>query len=87
MKLRLCVTFEKGWMWSRPLPPDSVWSAGTLAFVDNQVDAATGTVLIKGEFPNHDGSLWPGAFVPVRLRLRQQSDALVVPASAVTNSM
>ncbi len=65
---------------------DSVWSTGTLAFVDNQVDAATGTVLIKGEFPNHDGALWPGAFVPVRLRLRQQAGALVVPASAVTNS-
>ena len=65
---------------------DSVWSTGRLVFVDNQIEAATGTVLLKGEFPNHDGALWPGAFVTVRLRLSEQADALVVPLRAVTNS-
>lgn len=65
---------------------DSRGSTGTLAFVDNQVDAATGTVLLKGEFANRDGSLWPGAFVPVRLRLKEQTGALVVPSRAVTSS-
>lgn len=69
-----------------PSATDSVWTTGTLAFVDNQVDPATGTVLLKGEFSNRDGTLWPGAFVTVRLRLREQRGALVVPATAVTNS-
>jgi multidrug efflux system membrane fusion protein len=67
-------------------PSDSAWSAGRLAFMDNQVDAASGTLLLKGEFDNADGRLWPGAFARVRLRLRQQDSALVVPAAAVSNS-
>jgi multidrug efflux system membrane fusion protein len=67
-------------------PSDSAWSEGRLAFMDNQVDAASGTLLLKGEFDNADGRLWPGAFARVRLRLRQQDSALVVPAAAVSNS-
>lgn len=58
-------------------------SAGRLTFVDNAVDTATGTILLKGTFPNTDGVLWPGEFVNVRLRLYVERDALVVPATAV----
>ena len=58
-------------------------SEGALSFVDNAVDTATGTILLKGRFPNDDGALWPGAFVNVRLQLYIQPDALVIPASAV----
>jgi membrane fusion protein, multidrug efflux system len=58
-------------------------SEGTLSFVDNAVDTATGTILLKGRFPNDDGALWPGAFVNVRLQLYVEPDALVVPTSAV----
>jgi multidrug efflux system membrane fusion protein len=65
---------------------DSNWVEGRLAFVDNQVEAATGTVLLKGEFPNRDGALWPGAFVRVRLRLRDETGVTVVPAAAIGNS-
>lgn len=67
-------------------PDDTTWSQGRLAFVDNQVDAATGTVLVKGEFPNRDGALWPGEFVRVRVRLRDEPNATVVPSAAVSNS-
>jgi multidrug efflux system membrane fusion protein len=65
---------------------DSVWTTGRLVFVDNQVDAASGTVLLKAEFPNRDGALWPGEFVRVRLRLFDQADATVVPAVAISGS-
>lgn len=65
---------------------DSAGRDGALAFVDNQVDPASGTLLLKGEFPNQDAALWPGAFVRVRVQLREQHGATVVPASAVTNS-
>ncbi|MGE5174852.1 MAG: efflux RND transporter periplasmic adaptor subunit [Hyphomicrobiales bacterium] len=62
---------------------DSVRAAGRLTFVDNGVDAATGTILLKAEFPNKDGGLWPGQFVGVTLRLYEQPNALVVPGTAV----
>jgi multidrug efflux system membrane fusion protein len=67
-------------------PSDSTWSEGRLAFVDNEVDPASGTLLLKGEFDNTDGRLWPGAFARVRLQLRQLDSATVVPAAAVTSS-
>ena len=60
-------------------------SEGALAFVDNAVDTTTGTILLKGSFPNTDGALWPGEFVNVRLRLFVDPSALVVPASAVVS--
>jgi multidrug efflux system membrane fusion protein len=58
---------------------------GRLTFVDNAVDTATGTILLKGTFPNRDGALWPGEFVNVRLRLYTEENALVVPSSAVVS--
>jgi membrane fusion protein, multidrug efflux system len=60
-------------------------SEGTLSFVDNAVDTTTGTILLKGRFPNDDGSLWPGGFVNVRLQLYVEPDVLVVPAAAVVS--
>jgi len=56
---------------------------GELSFLDNQVDTATGTVLLKARFANRDGALWPGEFLNVTLVLGVQADALVVPAQAV----
>ncbi len=58
-------------------------SEGTLAFVDNAVDTTTGTILLKGTFPNAEGALWPGEFVNVRLRLYVDEEALTVPRRAV----
>jgi len=66
-----------------PGKADTVFSAGVLTFVDNAVDTATGTVLLKGEFANKDNGLWPGEFVNVRLQLYVQQNALVVPSQAV----
>ena len=65
---------------------DSASAEGSLAFVDNQVEAASGTLLLKGEFANADAELWPGAFVRVRLKLHEQQGATVVPTAAVNNS-
>ena len=56
---------------------------GTLVFVNNAVDQATGTILLKALFPNADETLWPGQFVDVALRLTVVRDATVIPASAV----
>ena len=53
---------------------------GTLTFVDNQVDAATGTIPLKATFANDDIRLWPGQFVNVNLTLGIQAHAIVVPS-------
>jgi multidrug efflux system membrane fusion protein len=67
-----------------PTDPKAIEHDGRLVFVDNAVDDATGTLLLKGEFENKDESLWPGAFVRVRLVLASDPDATVVPGVAVT---
>ncbi|HET7791163.1 MAG TPA: efflux RND transporter periplasmic adaptor subunit [Gemmatimonadales bacterium] len=69
-----------------PSKDDSVGVRGRLSFVDNNVDTTTGTVLLKGQFENADGVLWPGEFVNVRLELYVQNDAIVIPAPAVVTS-
>ena len=57
--------------------------SGVLTFVDNAVDITTGTIKLKGTFPNTDHKLWPGQFVRVTLRLTTQQNAVVVPNQAV----
>lgn len=59
--------------------------AGRLIFIDNAVDTASGTILLKAEFPNADKHLWPGMFVRVSLAPRVLPEALTVPAQAVQN--
>jgi multidrug efflux system membrane fusion protein len=67
------------------LPPNDAKGAelGTLTFIDNTVDQATGTILLKGTFANRQRRLWPGQFVDVVLRLAVQPDAVVVPSPAI----
>jgi multidrug efflux system membrane fusion protein len=57
---------------------------GKVSFVDNAVDAATGTVLVKAAFVNEDSGLWPGQFVQTRLVLRTDAGRTVVPDEAVS---
>ncbi len=56
---------------------------GDLTFVDSQVDQQSGTILVRGTFPNADTLLWPGQFVDVVLTLRIEPQALTLPAVAV----
>ncbi len=56
---------------------------GYLTFLDNAVDPSSGTVTLKAEFPNADGSLLPGQFVDTDLLLTLEPRALTVPAAAV----
>jgi membrane fusion protein, multidrug efflux system len=56
---------------------------GTLAFVDNNVDSTTGTVLLKARFSNPEGTLWPGQYTNIALQLFVDPNALTLPAPAV----
>jgi len=57
--------------------------AGTLTFVDNNVDLNTGTIKLKGTFANSERRLWPGQYVNVALTLAEQLNAIVVPTQAI----
>jgi len=65
------------------LPDSSDTINGRLQFVDNVVDAGSGTVRVKAEFSNKDERLWPGAFVAVRLAVQTLKGANVVPQAAI----
>src|SRR6185503_12246452 len=56
---------------------------GRLTFLDNTVDRTTGTIRLKGTFPNPTRRLWPGQFVSARLTLSVRSGAVVVPSQAL----
>jgi multidrug efflux system membrane fusion protein len=58
-------------------------AVGKISFVDNAVDEQTGTIRIKGTFPNTDRRLWPGQFVNVVVTLTTDPKAIVVPSVAV----
>jgi membrane fusion protein, multidrug efflux system len=56
---------------------------GTLTFVDNSVDATTGTIHLRATFANAQNRLWPGLYVNILLTLSEQANATVVPAHAI----
>lgn len=59
---------------------------GRLKFVDNAVDASSGSVKVKAVFDNPDGKLWPGAFVEIAQTVRTLKDAVVLPQAALIQS-
>jgi multidrug efflux system membrane fusion protein len=56
---------------------------GEVTFVDNAVDATTGTIQLKATFANADSALWPGQFVQVKMTLAEVPRAVVVPTQAI----
>ncbi len=57
--------------------------AGELRFLDNAVDATTGTIRMKAVLANRDERLTPGQFLDVSLVLETLKDAVTVPMEAV----
>ena len=68
------------------LPEGAGTVTGALQFVDNAVDAGSGTVRVKAEFGNKGERLWPGAFVTIRLAVQSLKGASVIPQAAVIQS-
>ncbi|MFA5149169.1 MAG: efflux RND transporter periplasmic adaptor subunit [Candidatus Omnitrophota bacterium] len=56
---------------------------GILHFVDNSVDNTTGTILLRASVDNGDFALWSGQFANVRLVLRKEKDAVLIPYEAM----
>ncbi len=61
-------------------------ATGSLLTVDNQIDTTTGTVKLKAEFANADGSLFPNQFVNARLLVDTIQNTVLVPNAAIQHS-
>ena len=66
-----------------PSGPSDKPVRGDLSFVNNAVDAATGTIQLKATFDNTDNTLWPGQFAGVVLTLTTERAALLVPSQSI----
>jgi multidrug efflux system membrane fusion protein len=80
----------KEFMAKEPLKTEAIPTAngqppvlGVLTFVDNAIDQATGTIILKATMDNRDGALWPGQFLNVRLTLTTEKGVIVAPSQAV----
>lgn len=67
------------------IPGDAHRAEGAVTMIENTVDAATGTAMIRATMPNKDELLWPGTLVNTRITLRVE-DAVTVPSGAVSVS-
>jgi multidrug efflux system membrane fusion protein len=56
---------------------------GDLTFIDNAVDATTGTIRLRARFDNADRTLWPGQFVATTLTLAGNTNSTVIPNAAI----
>jgi len=72
---------------SATLPDNGGSLSGRLQFVDNAIDASSGTVKVKAVFDNRERKLWPGAFLDVAMTVRTLKDAVVVPQAAIIQNV
>lgn len=56
---------------------------GMLSTVDNEIDTTTGTVKLRAQFANADGSLFPNQFVNIQLLQELLENQVIMPNSAV----
>lgn len=57
--------------------------SGTLDFLNNTIDPATGNIYLRASIPNPKKEIWPGQFVSVRLIYYIKKNAILVPNQAV----
>lgn len=64
----------------------NVHYSGTLTFIDNAVDRATGTITARATVANPKFSLLPGQYVRIRVHVRDEANAMLVPRTAIGSS-
>lgn len=62
-------------------------TSGLLETMDNEIDATTGTIKLKGVFENQDEVLFPNQFVNIRLKVRTLPNATLVPTAALQDGV
>lgn len=63
--------------------PDQQKFEGQISFVNNTVNADTGTISLKASFANTTRRLWPGGFGRVTVHAGASKNAVVLPPQAV----
>jgi len=61
-------------------------STGKLTTVDNQIDTTSGTVKLRAQFDNKNGTLFPNQFVNTRLLVNTLNDQTLIPSSAIQHN-
>ena len=56
---------------------------GWLATLDNQIDPTTGTIKLRANFDNANGSLFPNQFVNARLLVEDKQGVTLIPSACV----
>ncbi|KIX15254.1 efflux RND transporter periplasmic adaptor subunit [Dethiosulfatarculus sandiegensis] len=74
---------ERGTIFLATAESDEFSYRGSIDYIDNQVDAATGTIQVRAVFPNSEGRLVPGYFVRLRLAIETRGNAVLVPDVAL----
>jgi multidrug efflux system membrane fusion protein len=59
---------------------------GKLITINNQIDTVTGTVLLRAQFDNSNGVLFPNQFVNTRLLVNTLDNQTLIPSSAVQHN-
>lgn len=62
---------------------DKYGETGKIVYIDNEIDATTGTISFRGQFENKDVRLLAGTYVTVLLEAPNTETALVVPQAAI----
>ena len=57
---------------------------GSIDFVNSQINAATGSLLIQASFPNTTRLLRPGLYAKVRLQMTVAEGAIIIPQRCLT---
>jgi len=68
------------------LPASGEKVRGRLQFVDNAIDAASGTIKVKARFDNPQHRLWPGAYVAAAVAVKTIRDAVVIPQASIAQT-
>jgi multidrug efflux system membrane fusion protein len=63
--------------------PDAPKMSGPITFIDNAVDAASGTFKLRARLDNTDNALWPGQALDVAVNAGERNDLVIVPAVSV----
>lgn len=74
---------KKGTLTVQALQSDGPTFTGMLDLIDNQINKNTGSISLRGVFPNEEELLWPGEFVNIHLLLETEKQAMLIPTEAV----
>jgi multidrug efflux system membrane fusion protein len=61
-------------------------SSGKLNTIDNQIDTTSGTVKLRAQFDNKNGSLFANQFVNTRLLVNTLANQTLIPSSAIQHN-